>query len=113
MVIAVRTDLKMGTGKIAAQVGHGVLGAYKSAIGKDPASIGIWEESGQPKIVVKVENEFQLREIHKEAVRREIPVCLVTDAGRTQIEPGTVTVCSVGPGPEGVINKITGHLKLL
>lgn len=27
-----RTDLKMGTGKIAAQVGHAVLGAYKQAI---------------------------------------------------------------------------------
>jgi peptidyl-tRNA hydrolase len=29
MVIVVRNDLKMKTGKIAAQVGHGVLGAYK------------------------------------------------------------------------------------
>jgi peptidyl-tRNA hydrolase, PTH2 family len=32
MVLCVRTDLKMQRGKIAAQVGHGVLGAYKRAL---------------------------------------------------------------------------------
>ena len=113
MVIVVRTDLKMGRGKIAAQVGHGVLGAYKIAISKDPVSIGIWEESGQAKIIVKADNEFQLREIYNESLKREMPVCQIEDAGRTQIEAGTVTVCAVGPGPEGIIDKSTGHLKLL
>lgn len=29
MVCVVRMDLKMGIGKIAAQTGHAVLGAYK------------------------------------------------------------------------------------
>lgn len=29
MVCVVRSDLKMGVGKIAAQTGHAVLGAYK------------------------------------------------------------------------------------
>ena len=32
MVLVVRTDLGMGVGKIAAQVGHAVLGAYKNIL---------------------------------------------------------------------------------
>ena len=54
-----RTDLKMGTGKIAAQVGHAVLGAYKQAM-EDKAQkkkLNLWEFQGQPKIVVKVTSE--------------------------------------------------------
>lgn len=31
MVILVRTDLNMGIGKIAAQVGHAVIGAYEES----------------------------------------------------------------------------------
>jgi hypothetical protein len=36
MVLCVRTDLKMGKGKIAAQCGHAVLGSYKQALRKTP-----------------------------------------------------------------------------
>lgn len=39
MVLLVRTDLKMGAGKVAAQVGHATLGAYKRAVKRDPASV--------------------------------------------------------------------------
>ena len=34
MVLVVRTDLKMGKGKIGAQCGHATLGSYKSALRK-------------------------------------------------------------------------------
>ena len=37
----------------------------------------------------------------------------VTDAGHTQIAPGTITCLSIGPAPEENIDKITGDLKLL
>ena len=37
----------------------------------------------------------------------------VTDAGHTQISPGTTTCISIGPAPENLIDKITGDLKLL
>ncbi|KAJ1678591.1 hypothetical protein EV182_003742, partial [Spiromyces aspiralis] len=36
----------------------------------------------------------------------------ILDAGRTQIAAGSRTVLGIGPGPVGVINKATGHLKL-
>jgi len=42
-----------------------------------------------------------------------IPWSEVTDAGHTQIAPGTMTCISIGPAPEEKIDKITGDLKLL
>ncbi|CAF1543725.1 unnamed protein product, partial [Rotaria sordida] len=38
--------------------------------------------------------------------------CLIRDAGRTQIEPGSKTVLGIGPAPSKLINEITRHLKL-
>ena len=38
---------------------------------------------------------------------------LVTDAGHTEIPPGTETVVGIGPGPRGDIDKITGDLPLV
>ena len=38
---------------------------------------------------------------------------VIQDAGRTQIEAGSRTVVAVGPGPENLVNQVTGHLSLL
>ena len=43
----------------------------------------------------------------------DVPWSEVTDAGHTQIAPGTTTCISIGPAPEEKIDKITGDLKLL
>ena len=111
-VIAVRTDLGMGKGKIAAQVGHAcVLGAENVR-----KSHSDWFEQwwlGQEKVVVKVENLKDLEEIKKHAIVLNVPWSEVTDAGHTQIAPGTTTCISIGPAPEELVDKITGDLKLL
>lgn len=39
--------------------------------------------------------------------------CMITDAGRTQIEPGSQTCVGIGPAPESEIDKVTGGLKML
>ena len=68
---------------------------------------------GQEKVVVKVESLKELEEVKKGAISLGLPWSEVTDAGHTQIAPGTTTCISIGPAPEDLIDKITGNLKLL
>ena len=60
MVIVARKDLKMGAGKLAAQVGHGVLAAYKKSVKNSPENIEKWEMFGQAKVVVRANSEKEL-----------------------------------------------------
>ena len=111
-VIVVRTDLDMGKGKIAAQVGHAcVLGAEHVR----KSHTEWWSEwwGGQEKVVVKVSGIKELQEIKRHAIDLNLPWSEVSDAGHTQLAPGTTTCISIGPAPENLIDKITGDLKLL
>ena len=108
--IIVRTDLKMGKGKIAAQSCHACLGAYKKANKKD---IKKWELSGGKKVVLKISSEEELLELHTLVKQTDLPCSLITDAGHTQIEPGSRTCMGIGPGDDEEIDRLTGHLKLL
>eukprot|EP01017_Pseudomicrothorax_dubius_P027395 TRINITY_DN314_c0_g1_i4.p1 TRINITY_DN314_c0_g1~~TRINITY_DN314_c0_g1_i4.p1 ORF type:complete len:158 (-),score=38.02 TRINITY_DN314_c0_g1_i4:150-623(-) len=87
MVFLVRGDLKMGTGKVAAQVGHAVLGAYKNAVNnpKKNETLFKWEYQGEAKIVLRVNNEEELLELEKKAKAKGLNTYVVCDAGRTQV----------------------------
>ncbi len=111
-VIVVRTDLEMGKGKIAAQVGHACVLGAENVRKSNPEWFDKWW-LGQEKIVLKVPGPKELQEIKKHAIDLDLPWSEVTDAGHTQIAPGTTTCISLGPGPEEKINKVTGDLKLL
>jgi len=74
----------MGVGKIAAQVGHAVLGAYQLALKKWPINVSRWDDSGSAKIVLKVKDQAEILAIAKKAETNGLPVFLVQDAGRTQ-----------------------------
>ncbi len=111
-VIVVRSDLGMGKGKISAQVAHASLEAYEKAKKKNPQWVEAWKGSGQAKVVVKVVGAQKLLALF-ESVKNILPVALIHDAGRTQIEAGSVTCLGIGPGPESEINKFTKDLKLL
>jgi peptidyl-tRNA hydrolase, PTH2 family len=111
-VIVVRTDLEMGKGKIAAQVGHACVLGSENVRKSNPEWFDKWW-IGQEKIVLKVSGLKELEEIKKHAIDLGLPWSEVTDAGHTQIAPGTTTCISLGPAPEEKINKITGDLKLL
>ncbi|MFB6171610.1 MAG: peptidyl-tRNA hydrolase Pth2 [Haloarculaceae archaeon] len=108
-VIVARADLGMGQGKLAAQVAHASLQAYEAA---DAATRREWKGGGQKKVVVKGESERQLFELADAAEREGLPHAVVRDAGHTQLEPGTVTALAVGPGPENLVDKVTGDLSL-
>ncbi|XP_012528404.1 peptidyl-tRNA hydrolase 2, mitochondrial [Monomorium pharaonis] len=111
LILVIRTDLKMGKGKVAAQCSHAAVAAYKAAR-KHPKILRAWEESGQAKITLKVDSEAALQEIAKEAKTTGLLSNIVQDAGHTQIAAGSKTVCAVGPGPTKLIDQVTGHLKL-
>jgi len=111
--IVVRTDLKMGKGKVAAQVAHASLAAAEAAQQRKPSWYEGWKGEGQAKIVLKVDSEEQLNELFQKARSAGLPASLIEDRGLTQIEPGTVTCVGIGPGPDSQIDGITGKLKLL
>ena len=50
--------------------------------------------------------------LYQDARRVGLLSNIVHDAGRTQVTPGSKTVCAVGPGPVDLIDRVTGHLKL-
>ena len=111
-VIIVRTDLDMGKGKIAAQVGHACVLGAEHVRKSNPEWFSQWW-GGQEKIVLKVSSLKELEQVKQDAIELDLPWSEVTDAGHTQISPGTTTCISLGPAPEEKIDKITGDLKLL
>jgi len=54
VVVLARYDLNMSAGKLAAQVGHASIAAYKNCT--KPGAVDLWQQSGEPIIVLKVKN---------------------------------------------------------
>ena len=114
LIYCVRTDLKMGKGKIAAQVGHATLGIYKKNLREKRDDIlEKWANSGEAKIVVKVKTEREMLQLQRKAEEMKMPTHMVCDAGHTQVAAGSNTVLVIGPEYENRLNMITGHLKLM
>ncbi len=111
-VIVVRADLDMGKGKIAAQVGHACVMGAEHVRKSHPEWYQTWWGS-QEKVVVKVSGIKELQKVKRHAIDLNLPCSEVSDAGHTQLAPGTTTCISIGPAPENLIDKITGDLKLL
>lgn len=108
--ILVRTDLKLGVGKIASQVAHASLASY--------LKVGylvrrLWLLEGMKKIVLKVPDLDTLLDFKKICKVKGIPSQLIADAGRTQIKAGTITCLGIGPAKEELIDELTRDLKLL
>ena len=112
-VIVMRSDLKMGKGKIAAQAGHAAVSASEEARKHFQKWWKTWLDEGQCKIAVKAKAETELLRIEDMARRAGLPCALISDRGLTQLEPGTVTCLAIGPAPSREVDKITGKLALL
>ena len=132
-VILVRTDLNMPVGKIAAQVAHASMGALLKGsynivpvetddaiddelvrcIPMDPPT-NLWLDGSFVKVCLAIDSLEDLLEIEAIAERSGIRCCRITDSGRTVFnQQPTVTCLAIGPDYSDVINKITGHLRLL
>jgi PTH2 family peptidyl-tRNA hydrolase len=113
MVFVVNHGLKMGKGKIAAQVGHGAVKAVMNAGEKRPASLEAWLATGQKKICVKGIDADHLIHLEQEAKQLDVLSVSVHDAGHTQIPSGSYTILALGPCEEHQLEPLTGTLKLL
>ncbi|KAI0555738.1 PTH2-domain-containing protein [Xylaria curta] len=121
LVLVVRTDLGMTKGKIAAQCSHATLACYKTlsrSASRQPTSteaklLQRWERLGQAKIAVQVKSQDELLTLMGKARSLGITAEVIQDAGRTQIDPGSLTVLGVGPAPKSLVDQVTGGLKLL
>jgi len=112
-VILVRTDLKMGKGKLAAQVAHASVQCFYLTLQNKPDLAQKWLKQGQKKVVLKVPDYKTALEKYEMAVERGIIACIIRDAGHTQLIPGTLTAIGIGPDKEELIDEITGDLKLM
>lgn len=112
-VIVLRTDIKMKTGKKVAQGCHAAVMAYERGKKITPQIVKHWQAEGQRKIALKVNSEEELLQIYQRANAQGLPTSLITDAGLTQLDPGTKTAVGIGPASAVEIDKITGKLKLL
>jgi len=112
MVLVVRSDLGMQKGKAAAQCAHAALGCYKKALKASPDVLTAWERTGQTKVCVKAEGEERLVGLAAQCRELGITWTIVRDAGRTQVEAGSLTVLGVGPADSSLVDSVTGNLKL-
>ncbi len=111
--VVIRTDLKMGKGKIAAQASHAAVSAAEEARKHHKTWWETWLDEGQRKIVVKVKSEAELLLLKQQAGRMRLPCALIYDRGLTQLPPDTLTCLGIGPAPNDEVDKITGKLPLL
>ena len=117
MVFLVRLDLKMGAGKIAAQVAHAAIGLYDDIMNGDDEyhieALNYWNTFGAKKIVLKCDNYETMKQVAIQAKQSQLPFILISDAGHTQIPAGSVTVLRIGTDSSEKINKLTGNFKLM
>jgi PTH2 family peptidyl-tRNA hydrolase len=112
MVCVVRSDIGMSPGKVAAQVAHAALGAYRKSLQTNPQLTGRWEGTGEKVVCVQCKSLLELERIYSSAFTAGLPAHVVCDAGRTEIAPGSLTVAAIGPAPMALIDSITGSLRL-
>lgn len=111
--IVVRADLKLSDGKLAAQASHAAVSSALLSKTKKKIWFDSWFNAGQKKVVLKVKSLEELRLLKKKADSLGIPNSLITDAGFTELIPGTTTCLGIGPAPDEKIDKVVGSLPLL
>ena len=111
-IIIVRTDLRLGKGKIAAQVSHASVSSFLLTSKKNPLVANAWLLEGQKKVVLKISSKKELIELHK-SIKSQFPSVLIKDAAHTQLSKPDITCLGIGPIQETKIDKFTKKYKLL
>ncbi len=111
MYIIVRSDLGMSPGKVAAQVGHGVeLGQW---MGRRYSPNWMPDDLPCAKIILQA-NEQEMNDLHTNFVvmGQGNHLVKVIDEGRTEIDPGSMTVVAFVPAPKGQFKESLKGFKL-
>jgi PTH2 family peptidyl-tRNA hydrolase len=108
--ILVRQDLQLPKGKLAVQVAHA---SVEAVLKSSQSKVEEWRDHGAKKVVLKVKDEKELRSFLKKANTAKLITALITDAGLTVVEPGTVTALAIGPDEDGKVDQLVGKLKLV
>lgn len=112
MVIVMRTDLNMSTGKMIAQACHAAVGCSEECKRTQTKHWRRWRDEGAKKVALQADSFEELEELAKKAESLDITYVLIQDAGHTEVAPGTTTCLGVGPHQEQFIDKVTGNLPL-
>ncbi|KAL0217885.1 hypothetical protein RCL1_008734 [Eukaryota sp. TZLM3-RCL] len=111
-VLCLRKDLAMGKGKMAAQAGHAAVSLVERLNSTYPQCVELYNQGGHAKVALQIHSEAEALELRSKAHELGLITCAIRDAGRTQLEPNSLTVVGV-LGPKSVVDQVTGHLKLL
>tara|TARA_B100001996_G_scaffold288390_1_gene228629 strand:- start:1496 stop:1834 length:339 start_codon:yes stop_codon:yes gene_type:complete len=112
MVLVVRADLKLSSGKLVAQTGHAAVEVVLKARKSELSLLTRWREEGARKISLKIPDENALKRLFEDAKDAGLVTYLVKDAGHTEIPPGTLTVVGI-LGPKRAVDALVGELPLL
>lgn len=119
MYILVNSDLKMKAGKIGAQCAHSACEVVKKleSFTSYPPYYRHWLHNGQPKIVLKCDESTMKQIIGTYSYCPSLPDdkwCFHTlDAGRTQVEAGSLTTIAFRPMARESTPEFINKLKLL
>lgn len=113
LATVVREDLELSKGKLAVQVAHASVSCALKARATKAAWFKAWMDEGQRKVVLRVKELEELMGLETRARSLGLPAELITDAGLTEVAPGTTTCLGIGPAPEELVDRVTGHLRLL
>lgn len=113
MVIVIRRDLKMSTGKMVAQACHAAVAANEKAKKTHSKQWRRWMDEGSKKVALEAEDFEELEQLAVSAEQLDLVNVFVRDAGYTEVPPGTVTCMAIGPDETKKVDKVTGDLPLL
>lgn len=127
-IIVVREDLNMSRGKLAAQVAHASMKNILDVMTKTyeqnatvwslnlnrDIDLKEWLEGSFTKIVVSVQGEEELLDLHNQCVQAGLNASIIEDNGLTEFNGRKTKTCiAIGPHRAETLAPHTRHLKLL
>lgn len=112
LMIVVRNDLDISSGKLAVQASHASVSCAVESEKKKKKYFKRWMKEGQKKVLVKCDDVEHMEFLRDRAEKEGLVTKIVSDAGLTEVESGTKTCLGIGPGPNELVDEITGELSL-